>query len=254
MSPIIAEQSYGKAQVCISYINRKESVHDFVQLAVEIALAGKFDAAYTDGDNGLVIPTDTMKNTVYGIARKHGIESIEEFTRHLACHFFDSFEHVETASVSVQESPWNRMQVGAGEHKHAFVGGGSEMNTCKVVAGGDGVEMQSGLCGLQVLKTTDSGFENFHQDAFTTLKPTSDRIFATTITASWPCKDLDRNWSATRKKARQTMLNVFATNFSPSVQKTLYEMAEAVFAGCPEVDQISLNMPNQHHHAKTIRT
>ena len=247
MSAKIAEQSYGKAQVCLSYIDRKESRHDFVQLSAEIALTGNFDAAYSSGDNSLVVPTDTMKNTVYGIARKYGITSIEHFARHLAEHFTDSFEHVKTATVAIEQSLWNRMEFGGTEHKHSFVGGGSEMNTCRVVASAGDVEMTSGLKGLQVLKTTDSGFAGFYQDAFTTLKPTDDRIFATTITATWPCKEIDRDWSSTRSVIRQKMLDVFASNFSPSVQKTLFEMAEAVFVECPEVDEISLNMPNQHH-------
>jgi urate oxidase len=43
------------------------------------------------------------------------------------------------------------------------------------------------------------------------------------------------------------MLDVFCHNYSPSVQKTLYEMAESVLNACPEIDMISLNMPNQHH-------
>lgn len=247
MSLTIASQSYGKAQVCLSYIDRKESQHDFVQLTVEVALEGQFDAAYTDGDNSMVIPTDTMKNTVYAIARKGGIDSIESYAHNLATHFRNSFDQVSKVTISVVQSLWSRMQIDGAKHKHSFLGGGSEKNTCSVVASSEGVSMTSGLMGLQVLKTTDSGFENFFQDQFTTLPPTSDRIFATTITAQWPCDDLEKDWTAVRIGIRQKLLDVFATEFSPSVQKTLYDMAAAVFESCADVNEISLNMPNQHH-------
>ena len=247
MSLKITEQSYGKGRVCLSHIVRSEDRHDFVQVIVEVALEGDFDAAYTDGDNSNVVPTDTMKNTVYAIAREHGVGSIETFASHLASHFFNSFSQVSKATISVEECLWQRIDIEGASHPHSFVGGGSERNTCRVVASEGVKELSSGLLGLQVLKTTESGFEGFHRDQYTTLNPTSDRIFATTITASWPCADPDRDWSATRANVRKKFLEVFATTFSPSVQKTLRDMADAVFAVCPEIDEVSLNMPNQHH-------
>jgi len=247
MSISISQQSYGKASVCLSYITRHADRHDFVQVAVEIALEGDFDAAYVEGDNSKVIPTDTMKNSVYGIARKHGVENIEAFAQNLAKHFHGSFDHVDAATISVVESLWQRIDSGGKPHAHSFVGGGSEQNTCCVTQSKDGITMTSGLQGLQVLKTTDSGFEGFLQDEFTTLKATNDRIFATTITAEWPCEQLDHDWTATRSKVRSLLLDAFVAQYSPSVQKTLHEMADLVLGACLEIDQISLNMPNQHH-------
>jgi urate oxidase len=247
MSISISSQSYGKARVCLSYITRHDDRHDFIQLAVEIALEGDFDAAYVEGDNSKVVPTDTMKNSVYGIARKHGVESIEAFARNLASHFYDSFDHVDSATVSVAESLWQRIESSGSPHPHGFVGGGSEENTCTVTQSSAGTRMKSGLRGLQVLKTTNSGFEGFLQDQFTTLKETSDRIFATTITTEWPCEKLDHDWTAQRTKIRGLLLGAFVARYSPSVQKTLHEMADVVLTECPEVNEISLNMPNQHH-------
>lgn len=247
MNISLSNQSYGKAKVCLSHITRGSDSHDFIQIEVNVALDGDFDAAYTDGDNKLVVPTDTMKNTVYGIARLHGVDSIESYARHLANHFYDSFDQVGQATISVTQKLWTRIDIDGEAHGHAFTGGGKEENTCTVVSSGDGVAMRSGLMGLQVLKTTNSGFEDFHKDKFTTLTPTSDRIFATTITADWPCQDVHHDWTQTRETVRTLLLDVFSHQFSPSVQKTLYEMAESVLAACPEISEISLDMPNQHH-------
>ena len=247
MSISITHQSYGKSRVCLSYITRHEDRHDFIQIAVDVALSGDFDAAYCDGDNASVIPTDTMKNSVYGIARKHGVVNIEAFAQNLAKHFCDSFEHVSSATISVEESLWQRIESDGKPHQHGFVGGGSEQDICSVTCSSDETKMSSGLRGLQVLKTTNSGFEGFLQDDFTTLQETNDRIFATTITAEWPCEQLGHDWSGTRTKIRQLLLDAFVARYSPSVQKTLHEMADSVLAACPEVNEISLNMPNQHH-------
>lgn len=247
MNLSIAKQSYGKSTVCLSYVTRSDARHDFIQLVADIALEGDFDSAYVQGDNSKVVPTDTMKNSVYAIARLHGVDNIETYATHLANHFYDSFDHVEQATVSITQQLWDRIDLDGEAHGHAFTGGGSEQNTCTVVSAGNGLSMQSGLQGLRVLKTTDSGFENFLQDKYTTLKPTADRIFATTITADWPCKDIHHDWTSTRATIRSLLLDVFSHQYSPSVQKTLYDMAESVLGACPEIDEISLDMPNQHH-------
>ena len=234
MSISISNQSYGKANVCLSYITRHADRHDFIQLAVEIALAGDFDAAYVDGDNSKVIPTDTMKNSVYGIARKHGVESIEAFAQALANHFYGSFDHVDSATVSITESLWSRIDSGGKPHPHGFVGGGSEQNTCRVAQTSGGTKMISGLRGLQVLKTTDSGFEGFLQDPFTTLKETNDRIFATTITAEWPCEKMDHDWTAARANIRVLVLDAFVARYSPSVQKRCMKWRKLCWPSTPK--------------------
>ena len=247
MSISLSDQSYGKSQVCLSYIQRHADHHDFIQLVANVALQGEFDAAYSQGDNSKVVPTDTMKNSVYAVARLHGVDNIETFAQQLANHFYDSFDHVKVATVKVSQQLWQRIDLDGESNGIAFTGGGSEENTCEAVSSVEAIQLRSGLKGLQVLKTSESGFEGFLQDKFTTLKETNDRIFATTITADWPCPDPNHDWAATRGIIRNLLLDVFAHQYSPSVQKTLYEMANSVLSACPEINEISLDMPNQHH-------
>ena len=45
--------------------------------------------------------------------------------------------------------------------------------------------MLTGVQDLTVLKTTQSGYEGFLKDKYTILKDTSERIVATSITATW---------------------------------------------------------------------
>lgn len=243
----LAQQSYGKSQVCLSHVKRQDERHNFVQIIVDVALEGDFDSAYSQGDNSKIVPTDTMKNTVYAIAKLHGIETIEGYAGHLGSHFYDSFDHINKATISVTEKLWQRIDLDGEAHGHAFTGGSSEHNTCRAEISDSGMKLTSGIGGLQILKTTDSAFEGYIQDKYTTLKETSDRIFATTITADWPCTDVNHDWSQTRRTIRKLLLDVFAHQFSPSVQKTLHDMAQSVLSSCPEIDEISLDMPNQHH-------
>src|SRR6185437_15131087 len=109
----------------------------------------------------------------------------------LGKHFLDTYRHVDEVIVRCVEKPWERMQFGGREHDHAFLAGASERLNCEVVASrGKPLSMSAGLDGLQVLKTTASSFEHFLRDEYTTLPEANDRIFATSISATWPCSEL----------------------------------------------------------------
>src|SRR5205814_2206961 len=77
--------------------------HEIRELAVDIALEGAFDAAHTAGDNSLVLPTDTMKNTVYAKARELTLAAPEDFGTALAQHFLRASAAASSSRVTVTE-------------------------------------------------------------------------------------------------------------------------------------------------------
>jgi len=97
-----------------------------------------------------------------------------------------------------------------------------------------------------LIKTTRSSFDGFLKDPYTTLSETNDRIFATIVDAEWDYGNRQPDFNASFETARQTILEVFATHDSRSVQQTLYAMGEALLARVPEIDTVSFVMPNQH--------
>ena len=195
----------------------------------------------------LVVATDTMKNTVYVLAQRQGVASLETFAQSLAAHFLQEYAHVARVDIRGEETIWSRLTSDGRDHPHAFLGGGSERNVCHAAAARDLLSLRSGLAGLVVLKTTGSGFTGFWRDQYTLLPDTDDRIFATSIEATWPCRDMKADWPQARRAIRSALIDVFAHQPSKSVQHTLYEMARAAFAVCPLVDEIEITMPNQHH-------
>ena len=75
----IVENRYGKSRVRVARVVRQKDHHDFHELTVGIQLEGDFDASYVEGDNSLVLPTDTMKNTVHALAESPEVEQPESF-------------------------------------------------------------------------------------------------------------------------------------------------------------------------------
>lgn len=72
---------YGKSHVRLSRITRFDDRNEFNEWSVNVMLYGDFGASYTEADNSKVLPTDTMKNTVYVVARLSRATTIEDFAR-----------------------------------------------------------------------------------------------------------------------------------------------------------------------------
>src|ERR1700752_1287462 len=83
----LGENNYGKSRVRLLRVARQEGRHDIKEVTLAIRFEGDFEASHTKGDNRKILPTDTIKNTVYALARQHPIETIEEFGLHLIDHF-----------------------------------------------------------------------------------------------------------------------------------------------------------------------
>src|SRR5271154_6603616 len=89
----LQEDRYGKSRVRLVRVNRHAGWHDFREWSVEVLLRGDFASCFEDGDNSKILPTDTMKNTVYSLARASNATSVEEFGAELVSHFIDTMPH-----------------------------------------------------------------------------------------------------------------------------------------------------------------
>jgi urate oxidase len=246
MSWALVENSYGKSRVRLTKVTRHSDHHDLCEVAVDIQLQGEFDLSYTAGDNSQVVPTDTMKNTVYALAASHPLSDIESFGKALGRHFLDNFAHVSAVSVTLTEELWTRIQTNGEAHRHSFVGGNREKRVAHVDCTRGDTTIESGIEDLVVLKTTDSEFVGYIKDKYTTLPETRDRIFATAVVAHWIYKTADADFNGTYKKLRQLFLDIFCKHHSLAVQQTLYEMGKAALDACPDIEEIRIEMPNQH--------
>ena len=243
---VLGQNNYGKSEVRLVKVKRDTDRHELRDLTVDVALEGGFEAAHVRGDNTGLLATDTMRNTVYALAKDHLTRSIEEFGLKLVDHFLEAGPTVERARVRIAEHSWTRIEVNGRGHEHSFVRGSGE-RIAMVRGEAGGTRVKAGIDDLLVLKTTNSGWEGFLRERFTTLPETDDRILATKITANWTYGDanvdFDRLWHGVRGR----ILETFTDHYSPSVQNTLYRMGEAVLEVFTEIQKIHLSLPNKHH-------
>ena len=252
MPAVLSHNSYGKSSVRFAKIIRRANYHDFKEVAVNIQLEGDFETVYTEGDNRKVLPTDTMKNTVYALAKTNSLNSVEEFGQALAQHFLQYNPQVSCVRLELFEKLWQRVAVSesgkeAAPHPHTFISAGNELWTSQITLTRDKLTVEAGIESLLVLKTTDSGFENYIKDQYTTLKETSDRILASDVNMQWRYASANIDFNRCRQTIRQAVLDTFAQHFSASVQQTIYVIGKAVLERCPEVIEVHLVMPNKHY-------
>ena len=244
MAITLGANRYGKSGIRLVTVSRDGPRHRLDDLTVDVWLEGDYGAAHRHGDNANVLPTDTMRGTVYAFAKEHGVVSPEQFGLRLAEHFVADVEPVRAAEVTLAANPWQRINA---THDHAFTVGPAGARTARIRVDGDGTTVCAGLDGIVLLKTTRSGFEGFLTDEYTTLPETDDRILATAMVAEWRYRDVDLDWDKSADQARRLLTETFAGHDSASLQHTLYVMGEALLADRPEIAEVWMSMPNRHH-------
>lgn len=239
---------YGKSRVRLSRITRLADRNEFNEWTVHVMLEGDFATSYTQADNSNVLPTDTMKNTVYYVARNSKAATIEAYAMDLGDYLLDNHGQITKVSIRVEEKAWGRMTVDGAPDATTFKMSGPEQHTASAVRQRGGTwAITSGVDGLTILKTTKSAFTDYYRDKLTTLKPATDRILGTRATITWEYTADSPDYAQARSRILGTLLKVFAEHHSLSVQHTLFDMGKAAIEAAPEISRIHLSLPNLHH-------
>ena len=243
----LAENRYGKSRVRLMKVTRHAHGNDLREWTVQVLLRGDFASAHIDGDNSKILATDTMKNTVYSLARSSKATSMEEYAIELIDFLLGRNPQVSSAEVQIASTMWKRLTVDGEPHPDTFMRGSNELQTTRVErAQGGAFKIISGLENMVVLKTAKSGFEGYIKESLTTLPETKDRLFGTAVRAEWVYVSDKLDYDAVRANIREVMLKTFAEHDSKSVQQTLYAMAESALTEVAEISEMELAMPNKH--------
>ncbi|WP_263357513.1 factor-independent urate hydroxylase [Acidicapsa ligni] len=243
----LGENRYGKSRVRVMKVVRHETHHAMKEWSVQVLLHGDFESAFTDGDNSRILPTDTMKNTVYWLARESQAATLEEFAIELVHYLLLNNSQVTKASVEIEEKSWKQALINGLPHATTYTMTGPELQTAKIEQlRGEKPKVTSGVDGLMILKTTKSAFTGYIKDKLTTLPESTDRILGTRATIAWEYDAPPASYELSRSRALETLIQTFAEHDSLSVQHTLYDMGKDLIEAIPEIARVTLTMPNLH--------
>ncbi len=248
MSIELSQNNYGESRIRLLRLMRRGGLHEVKDVTLSVRLEGAFEAAHTKGDNRAILPADTVKNTVYVLARQYPAEAIEEFAFHITEHFLTYNPQVALVDVHVSERPWSRITIGDKGHVSAFVASASEKRTAHISAAREKITLESGLEDLFVMKTSGATFDTFLRDPYTTLEENEQRILSTALNATWSYEfpEPDMPFSPMWHGARKTLLETFAAHESKSLQHTLYAIGQAVLDNFEAISEIRLWMPDNY--------
>ncbi|KAF8466402.1 hypothetical protein BDZ91DRAFT_696672 [Kalaharituber pfeilii] len=250
---------YGKDNVRLLKVERDPNtkIHIVTETTVCALIEGDINVSYTKADNSCVVATDSIKNTIYILAKQNPVNPPELFGAILANHFVMKYKHIHAAHVEIVTHRWTRYDVDGKLHPHSFLRDGIETRNVEVTCKeGSGIFIKSGIQNLTVLKSTGSAFHGFYRDEFTTLKETWNRILSTDVDATWEwclfasLEDVQNGkcrFTKAWENARTITLRTFALDDSASVQATMYKMADQILAVTPEVLHVEYSLPNKHY-------
>ncbi len=243
---------YGKQCVRVLRKHVDGDTQSVVEINADVLLEGSFERSFLSDDNSQIVATDTCKNTIIALAHQHLGPCVEHFAITLGRHFLDTHAHVDRVHVELREFTWQRLTVDGHPAPHSFQAAAGGQPFTRLLATRDGTTLHSGIRHLVILNSTNSAFVGFDHTDFTTLPDATDRILSTELAATWKFENLEANFREANQRIRESLLSVFAKNFSPSVQRTLFQMGEAALANAPEIAEIDLSMPNKHYFTANL--
>lgn len=256
---------YGKQSVPVFKIRKLGARHEVVDLMVKILLEGDVHDSWLTGDNHQILPTDTQKNTCYIAALNTDYDSGEAYGVALGRDILGRHAHISCVQLEVEERPWERVRIAGKEHNHAFIQSRDPHKiTCNLRVPRNGsVEVTSGVREISLMKTTQSAFEGYIVDKYTTLEPVGpgsdnpDRIMCTEMNARWrytsaAASPASTDFKAVNADVLRLLIEEFGGpadtgRFSKSLQETANRMAVRVLDDRPEIEEVKLVTPNIHH-------
>jgi urate oxidase len=232
--------------------------------SIEVQVLGTaFMAAYTEGDNRLVVPTDTMKNFIQRESLAFGGATLEEWLLFIGRRFLETYPHMERLRVIGEEIPFEPAIVPAAdgdgyaastvlfERQHGDRST-ARLELARSTGGGVTVaDLACGRTGLQLMKLTGSAFADFARDEYTTLPERRDRPLYVHMDVGWRYGTADTALAPDHaryvpgEQVADLCAAVFERFVSLSIQHLVNEIGRAMLERWPQLSEVSFEAQNR---------
>lgn len=239
---MLSSHSYGASHIRLLRVTRRGDRHDLRDLVISVNVEGEVADAFTKGDNELLLPSDTLRNTVHAIARDEALTEIEHIGVALAEHFMNHQPQFTRVRIELSEQPWARLPVGGRAQGQAFTTANSERRTAAVTSNGARMSVVAGLDGFTIMKTAGAAFEGYLADQFTTVQATPDRILSVAASATWAYLHEEVPFGVTWHGVRQLLVEAFVQQHSHSAEHTAHAMADIVLSSYADIGEVTVSL------------
>ena len=237
-----SSQSYGASQIRLLRVSRRGDRHDLRDLVISVNVEGELADAFAKGDNELLLPADTLRNTVNALARDESLQEVEELGLALAAHFMEHQPQFSRVRLDISQQPWTRLPVAGRAQGQAFSSAGTERRTASIVSNGTLVSVVAGIRDFAIMKTGGAAFEGYLADQFTTLESSPDRVLAVSADARWTYLHDQVAFGVYFQGIRDLLIEAFVHHLSRSAEHTAHAMASMVLESYADVGDATVTL------------
>ena len=230
-------------------------------LDVRVQVEGEaFLPSFTDGDNSMVVATDSMKNFVHHHMGEYDGATVEGFLEYVGREFLATCEQMEAITVSADEIPFDERPVpeGDGFEPSELVYGVSDDESAygeiRLERGEDGTEIvaqTSGVTGIELVKVKDNSFTDFVQDEYTTLPERENRTLYIELDIFWAYDDAEAALGeeparyVPAEQVRDIAQVVFDEHDVNSIQDLIHRIGLRVLKRFPQLESVNFESKNK---------
>ncbi|GGN21019.1 factor-independent urate hydroxylase [Halarchaeum nitratireducens] len=269
--------NYGKEQVAVyrTYATPLEGVRTIPEsdfdgrentlfgLDVRVQVEGEeFLPSFSEGDNSMVVATDSMKNFILHHAGEYDGATLEGFLEYVGSRFLDTYDQMEAVTVSADEIPFDERPVPAEDSEGfeasdlVFGVSDDESGYGEIALERDGDDtaitgQTSGVTDLEFVKVSGSSFTDYVQDEYTTLPEREDRTLYISLDVFWTYDDAtdalgdDPERYVPAEQVRDIAGVVFDEYDSNSIQDLIYRIGLRVLERYPQLESVSFEANNR---------
>jgi urate oxidase/2-oxo-4-hydroxy-4-carboxy-5-ureidoimidazoline decarboxylase len=263
---VLVYRTYAKRLAGIKPIPESNFVgHDNVifALKVKFAVYGKqLLSSFTEGDNTLVVATDSMKNFILRHAALFKGETIEGFLAFVSQRFMEKYTHIESIVITGDRLPFDPVYVpGKDEwtdsglvYRRSHNDHTSASMEITRAEDGAGTTISTHLCGLadlQLIKVSGSSFYGFIRDEYTTLPESYNRPLYIYLNIYWTYNDITNAISENitdyvpAEQIRDIAQTVFHEYKTPSIQFLVYQIGLRILSRFPQLVEVRFESNNR---------
>ena len=228
---------------------------------VRVQVEGEaFLPSFSEGDNSMVVATDSMKNFIHHHLGEYDGATIEGFLDYVGTELLDTYSQMEAVTISADQFPFDDCPVpGADGFEPSdlvfrVADGASGYGELSLEATDDGIALESqtsGVTGIELVKVKDNSFTGYVQDEYTTLPERENRTLYVALDIFWTYSDasdaLGENPEqyVPAEQVRDIAQVVFDDLDVNSIQELIYQIGLRVLERYPQLESVSFEANNR---------
>ncbi len=234
---------------------------------IKVAVFGDaFVPSFTEGDNSLIVATDSMKNFIQRHLGTYIGTTLEGFSAYVAEAFLDKYAHIDSVQLTAEDIPFETVSEAAngGEIKESSLVFKKSRNeraqtmieVSRTKEGTEIIQQSSSILDLQLIKISGNSFVGFIRDEYTTLPEDGDRPLFVYLNIHWIYEEqetafgIEPDLYVAAEQIIDIATSVFHEMETPSIQNLIYEIGCRILTRYPQLLEVTFE--SQNHTWDTV--